>query len=238
MTKYLLLITGLHTALIGLAQGDSLMLRAALAGDFSAWLTAQKSPGISAVWEPFATSTPPGWASHGDSAMWLFAQWAAPTIQYSETLISPDSVAIAPPRSQQNTYGWWIAFATGCCALFWQGWLTRRRNSGQIPVDLTPLHLYLSGDAHLEVEALNIWQEWSDSMTLDAQFAAALAPFGLTKTEVDVATKIFTNLSVQEIARDLNCTTAYVYNVRYSLRKKLNSDEDLPLERQLKKLME
>lgn len=238
MTKYLLLIAPLHAALIGLAQGDSLMLRAALAGDFSAWQIAQKSSGISAIWEPFATPTPPGWASYGDSAMWLFAQWAAPTIQYTETHILPESTAIAPPSSQQSTYGWWIAFASGCCALLWQGWLTRRRNAGQVPIDLMPLHLYLAGDAQLEEEALNIWQEWSDSMTLDAQFAAALAPFGLTKTEVDVASKIFTNLSVQEIARDLNCTMAYVYNVRSSLRKKLNSDEELPLERQLKKLME
>lgn len=240
MSKYFLFIAVLHLATTGPSQGDSLLLQAALNRDFSAWQTAQKAPGIGSVWEPFVTSTPPDWANYEDSAMWLFAQWAAPTIAYADDGTAPETSVIAPPglTTHKPQYAWVIALASGIAAMLLQLVFMRTRTVGRVPGDLANLNLFLAGNEKYRDQAETDWKEWSDSMTLNAQFMAALAPFGLTKTEGDVATKILADLSVQEIARDLNCTTAYVYNVRSSLRKKLNSNEDLPLERQLKKLLE
>ena len=236
--KRIFLLIALSSACPGFPQGDSLMLQAALSRDFSAWQRAQSAPGLGEVWEPFASEDPPMWAAYGDSAMWIFAQWAAPTVGYSMELTSLKNAELKAPEHEQPSAVFWLIIAsTGMGALLLL-FSVRRSAAKNLPEDLVPLHLFLTGDTEGKEKAHEIWHAWRETITHDADHTAALSAFDLTKTELDVALKIMKGISVHEIATQLHCTTAYIYNVRSSLRKKLDFDESLPLERQLRKLIE
>ena len=235
--KRIFLLIALSSACSGFSQGDSLMLQAALSHDFSAWQRAQSAPGLGEVWEPFASEYPPMWAAYGDSAMWIFAQWAAPTVGYSMELTSEKNAELKAPEQEQRSAVFWLIIAsTGLGALLL--FSARRPAAKNLPEDLVPLHLFLTGDTEGKEKAHEIWHAWRETITHDADHSAALSAFDLTKTELDVALKIMKGISVHEIATQLHCTNAYIYNVRSSLRKKLDFHESLPLERQLRKLIE
>ncbi|MFZ8836585.1 MAG: helix-turn-helix transcriptional regulator [Flavobacteriales bacterium] len=236
--KRIFLLFALSNACSGFTQGDSLMLQAALSRDFSAWQRAQSAPGLSEVWEPFASQEPPIWAAYGDSAMWIFAQWAAPTVAYSMELTSVKNAELKVPEQEEPSAVFWLIIAsTGMGALLLL--LSIRRSAAKnLPEDLVPLHLFLLGDREGQEKAQEIWHAWRDTITNNADHISRLSAFDLTKTELDVALKIMKGMSVHEIATQLHCTTAYIYNVRSSLRKKIESEESLPLERQLRKLIE
>ena len=80
------------------------------------------------------------------------------------------------------------------------------------------------------------WHHWQRNIGLSetADFKAVFTDLDLTPTEIEVAECILLGLNAQEIAAQLQCTPSYIYNVRSSVRKKLDLDPESPIERQLK----
>lgn len=209
----------------------------ALAGNRTAWDSLRQHAALSDE----ATSSPwhqlrlpldgrEPWAQLNDSAAWELAQWVAPVWEFHRMSaqgmeLGGRAVDLSPDPAPAN--GWWVL--GGGTLLVWLmalGWVWRwvHRRPEQLPLSLAPLFDEHAGSQILEKERITALKHAQQLLGLQAIEENRSLRFKtrLTPAELEVAELLMAGKSVDQLAKLLACSKPHIYNVRSSIRKKLN----------------
>lgn len=172
------------------------------------------------------------WAQINDSAAWELAQWVAPAWDFNRQNMPGTErdvrFAELSPEPAPGP-GWW--FLGGLTLLIWLiglggGWWWVRSQPKHLPRGLAPLFQEHTGATISENDRLLAMKRARQLLGLQSLVENRALRFKsrLTPAEIEVVELLMAGTPVNEMARQLACSKPHIYNVRSSIRKKL----DLP----------
>lgn len=247
-----LLSAWMFSGTLAFASEDSLA-RAAHSRDRGAWEVQCAEQAVAQVdrtgtWWAFVVPIDhrPQWTKGLDKdALWLLAEISAPvwTLQQAEAQLKIDSgelpAIVEPPISMY----WFpvavlsLLLAIGVLALWAVGvpWgIPAPPDSLGAVEELFRGRQAMEREARVQWEAFQLQHQWKLSPSVRIKKYLSL----LTKTEHEVVEAMLMGWSVEETARKMACTLPHIYNLRSSIRKKLDIDPKANLERQLRQLIQ
>lgn len=210
----------------------------------AAWQAAPDSPRpdlpltLKAPLMPFETR--PAWAQVSDSALWSLYQQSKPTLTQDYNH-APQSLNVPLDASQTRALMtaserqlWQFLF--GFAVLMWillaggYAWLKRQNHRQVLPQWQGLQQAIRTGD--WTNSAREAWRAFKARQEDDSEVVDVKIWHTLTKSEQELARHLAQHLPVNTIAQHMSCTPSYLYNLRSSIRRKmqLTSEEDLNFE--------